>query len=179
MCEPSLNSSCISYVKLGVQATGQSCTDRRDKGFTMMELIMVIVIFGILSAIVAPRFANRVDFESVGFFDQTQNMIRYAQKLAIAQRRNVWVQISATSICLAYDGATPDCSTAPLVLEPNGSVVYSMTAPNGVTFGAATSFSFSPLGRLATDPSVSIQVLQTGVGTTGTIVVEGVTGYVH
>lgn len=146
----------------------------------MMELIMVIVVMGILSAIVLPRFTGRTEFEGRGFFNQTEGMIRYAQKVAIAHRRNVTVQIdnSTNRICLTYQSASVDCSSEG-VIDPESQTTFTKTAPANVSFAAASSFTFTPLGRLTGNTNVSVTVNQAAAPAAGTITIEAVTGYVH
>jgi MSHA pilin protein MshC len=152
-------------------------------GFTMVELITVIVVLGILSAIVIPRFTSKTEFDARGFFDQTQNMIRYAQKTAIAQRRNVWVQLNQTTglICLTYVSVNNDCSTdgGVPVADPNDQVWYRKFAPANVAFTSSQSFAFTPLGQPSPNIAYSIVLQQDGSTVVGTIRVEAETGYVH
>jgi len=75
-------------------------TRRDEGGFTLIELIMVIVMLGILAVFAAPRMFNSEDFYARGFHDETLALLRYAQKTAIAQRRTVCVDFSASSITL-------------------------------------------------------------------------------
>ncbi|HZW22007.1 type II secretion system protein, partial [Noviherbaspirillum sp.] len=63
----------------------------RRGGFTLTELIVTLVILGILAIAIVPRFLDRSTFDSRGFHDETLAILRYAQKTAIAQRRNVCV----------------------------------------------------------------------------------------
>ncbi|MGZ4977673.1 MAG: pilus assembly FimT family protein [Methylobacter sp.] len=58
---------------------------KRCKGFTMIELIMVMVIIGILSASVISRL-NFASHDAAGYAEVIKSSIRMAQKLAIAQR---------------------------------------------------------------------------------------------
>ena len=55
-------------------------------GFTMVELILVIVIAGILATVAVPRLVGRNSFDTRGFADQLAATVRFAQKLAVAQR---------------------------------------------------------------------------------------------
>lgn len=145
----------------------------RQFGFTMVELVMTMVIIGIVAAVAVPRFFDNNVFQSRGFADQVAASLRYAQKVAIAQRRNVCVAFTANSVTLTVAssaGATSPCNTP--LQSPTGDAAYVITAPASVAFTVAPAdFNFDALGR----PSAAT------VGTIGstTITVEAETGYVH
>src|SRR3989338_2309849 len=95
---------------------------KHQAGFTLVELIMTMVIVGILAVFAAPRFFGADIFKSRGFADQIQASLRYAQKIAIAQRRNVCVTIAGNSLSLAT-GATAACCTPLSSLSGGGGYV--------------------------------------------------------
>lgn len=91
---------------------------RSCAGFTMIELITVIVLMGILGAIGASRFFDNTVFESRAYADQVKSLIRYAQKLAISQNRPVYVSTEATRFAVCFD---PGCAAKnQLALAPGG-----------------------------------------------------------
>lgn len=151
----------------------------RTGGFTLVELIMVMVIVGILAVAALPRFIERQTFDARGFYDQTLAMLRYGQKVAIAQRTNVFVNVdvAGSTICLTY-AADPTCNSASIqfVVNPADNARYIETSPNGIALtSTVSSFSFSGLGAATQSAVISISY----GGTTHTITVEGTTGYVH
>ncbi len=144
-------------------------------GFTLVELTTTIVIVGVLAAAVAPKFFDIDVFQSQGFADQAQASLRYAQKVAIAQRRNVCVAFTASTIAASAASASASgtgsaCDTN--LISPSGQAGYLITAPSNVTFSTIPAgFKFDSVGK----PSVSTS----GVIGTTTITVEAETGYVH
>ncbi|QJD92890.1 type II secretion system protein [Duganella dendranthematis] len=91
---------------------------RRAAGFTMVELITVIILVGILGAIGASRFFDNSVFENRTYADQAKTIIRYAQKLAIAQNRSIFVRSDGNSFAVCSNAA---CDASGLVLAPGGS----------------------------------------------------------
>ena len=157
----------------------------------MVELIVVMILVGILGAIGAARFFSRTGFDAAAFAEQGAAMLRYGQKLAIAQNRPVYVQATAQGLALCYSGASP-CANADRVASAAGeSGGASLTLPAGATMtlsqSAAGSFYFNGLGRpyLATDsgagdggfPGLTLTIK--GDDLTRVIAVEQETGYVH
>ena len=111
---------------------------RRNAGFTLVELVTILVMVGILAAFAAPRFVDNTGFESRGFFDQAQATVRYAQKLAISQRQSppkppVFVVIGANNIRACYDAA---CATP--VINPANGAALAVNAPGNVTLAPVT-----------------------------------------
>jgi len=168
----------LGRIELGAHARASVVTGRnRQRGFTLVELITVMVIVGILAVAVLPRFFDANTFQSRGFNDQVISSLRYAQKVAIAQHRFVCVNTAANTILLSQ-GATNACGT-PLPRTFDGgddcnalhNGEYCVAAPNGVNVGA-TVLSFDALGR----PSSMSCITVSG---NNTIKVEAETGYVH
>jgi MSHA pilin protein MshC len=158
---------------------------KKSDGFTLIELVMVIIIAGILAAVVAPRFFDANVFKSRGFADQVQASLRYAQKEAIAQHRNVCVAMTASTITLtiaSLSGAASTCNTN-LALPAGGNFISAPSAAITLTLSPAApaTFIFDALGKpwdvLVTTPSAQKAI--TISGATNNIVVEAETGYVH
>lgn len=152
-------------------------------GFTLIELIMVIVMLGVLAVFAAPRILNTGDFYARGFHDETQAYLRYAQKTAIAQRRTICVTFTSTSVSLgiASAEATPNCATAGTLTGPKGDSPPTVNARSGVSYvSPPTSFNFDGLGQpiTAAGSAQATQVIQVS-GVSKSITVETATGYVH
>jgi MSHA pilin protein MshC len=152
----------------------------KPEGFTLIELVMVMVLIGILAVTIIPRFANKNTFDARGYFDQSISLLRYAQKLAIAQRRDVFVNIYAPSatICLSYVTDTSCSDLTNAAINPADQTNIYKPAPTGVvSFASSLSFSFSALGKPSLANTTGINM--TGDGILQTITVERDTGYVH
>jgi MSHA pilin protein MshC len=148
------------------------------KGFTLIELIMVMVMLGVLAVFAAPRVFNRNDFEARGFHDQTLGVLRYAQKTAIAQRRSVCVAFTTNSVTLTIANAEAIAACASPLNGPTG--LATLTAPANVTYTTTpVAFRFDGLGQPLTGVSTAAPRTINVVNATGTISVEAATGYVH
>lgn len=146
-----------------------------ERGFTLVELIVTMVIVGILAIAVVPRFVNRADFDARGFYDGTLSVLRYAQKSAVAQRRTVCVAFGAASVTLTiasvFGGA---CDTN--LTGPDGVAPYMLTVTTaGVAYAALpVNFSFLPSGAASSGQVFSVTNLPGK-----TITVVAATGYVQ
>lgn len=142
----------------------------QSAGFTLTELVVVIVVASILAAFAVARI-NTLSFDTEGYANQASAMVRYAQKLAISQRRTVVVVTTLSNIRLCYT----DSTCASQVQEPPGTSAFSKNAPTGVSLSAGN-VSFDALGK----PLAAGAITVTASGEpTRTITIEAETGYVH
>ena len=168
--------------------------DARQFGFTLVELIIVMVVIGVLGAVAAPRFFQRQGFDAVAYTDQVRSVIRYGQKLAIAQNRNVFVRLDGASVALCYDAptvcaqrvqpasGTNSGSSATLQRCGNATGWACEGVPSGLSITAHPNFFFDPSGEpfLAAGGSLPTQtVVITGDGLNHNVVVTTQTGYVY
>lgn len=145
---------------------------RPSGGYTLVELVMVIAIAAILAALAIPLF-NPSQIDASWYREEVKAAIRYAQRQAVAQRRCVFVSVSAAQVQLYYGDAACAITGTPLTNVTTGAA-YVVDAPSGVTASASTSpFSFNALGQPG--PIAGVTVTVGG----GAIVVAGETGYVQ
>ena len=78
----------------------------QSKGFTLIELALIIVVLGILASSALPKFFELSGYQQRGFFDDTLNAIRYAQKLAVATGCNVQFSTASNQYTLKRPGAS-------------------------------------------------------------------------
>ena len=152
-----------------------------QRGFTLIELVMVIVMLGALAVFAAPRMFNSGDFYARGFHDETLALLRYAQKTAIAQRRTVCVAftINSATLNIASAATTTTCNTA--LRGPKGDSPGTITAKPGMAYSSTpTNFNFDGLGQPvnASGAPVATQTIQVS-SAANTITVETAAGYVH
>ena len=124
----------------------------RQRGYTLVELVLVIVILGILGTVAGPKFFGRSDFDDRAWYDELASAMRYGQKVATASGCPVQVTITGTSYALTQQtSASGHCNSADgsypkPVLLPSGDAIAG-SAPSGASVSPATSFIFDAQGR--------------------------------
>ncbi|MDY0397765.1 MAG: prepilin-type N-terminal cleavage/methylation domain-containing protein [Desulfuromonas thiophila] len=104
------------------------CSRQQANGFTLVELVVVLVLLGILAAVAAPRFFELQDYEEIAFRDELVSALRYAHKRAVASGTAVVLVIDAGGFSLQYADGTPvahpaggnfsSSEASPVVLTP-------------------------------------------------------------
>ena len=138
------------------------------RGFTLIELIMVLVLAGILAVFIFPKFSSTALPER-GFHDAVWSAVSHARRTAVASRRFTCVAVNpgtgnVATVAVTRIVADPDtlaaidCTTAIAVALPapssNCGATNVVCAPANVTLGGSASLVFDPLGRLVTAPKV-------------------------
>lgn len=153
--------------------------EQRCRGFTLVELITVIIIASILAAFVVPRWRGQTGFEERGFRDEVAAALCYAQKSAIAARRTVCatfaVEPSTVALRISRDFGAANCTVGGPLVGPDGQP-YVLAAKAPAAFAAApTSLIFDAAGR----PDAAAVLSFTGLPGALDLTVETETGYVH
>lgn len=165
-----------------------ACLNRGfSRGFTLVELVLVMTIAGVLAAVAVPRMVDRSAFQTHGGAAEIRTALRYAQKLALAKNRKICVTITPpTSMALMVEN--PVAPAAPCNQDvvrvggnpsptPPAITTYTVTLPTGINLASsANTFSFDNFGRPSIIAGVSLTI---GAGAPVTVTVEPETGYVH
>jgi MSHA pilin protein MshC len=125
---------------------------RAISGFTLVELVIVLVLVGILSVAVGPKFFDLHTFSSRFFYDDVMSSIRYAQKFAVATGCHAQVNITSTTLTLTQRA---NCITGAFVMaipDPGNlnAISFTRAAPGGVAMNLVTGtwpLFFDGLGR--------------------------------
>tara|TARA_R110000787_G_scaffold13918_8_gene43230 strand:- start:1008 stop:1508 length:501 start_codon:yes stop_codon:yes gene_type:complete len=139
-----------------------------ERGFTVIELVVVIFLMGLLSAMVLIRFSGTSATDELGYSQELASAARYAQKLALASRCPVRLNLpSATEYSLTRPDSyvAGNCANnfnAQVVDPETGQPPYSGNAPAGLTVTANPSFpqtrTFDSQGVITPDTELLIQV---------------------
>lgn len=125
---------------------------RHDAGYTLAEMMIVVSVIGILTAIAVPAFTGYLRHTRLdGCRNQLVSDIYYARSLAIAQRKTFAIRFTD--------------SQYQIVDTTNGSVVRTTNAAPGVTFAASANPNFYAWG-LSDASNITVS---SGVGGTRTV----------
>lgn len=146
-----------------------------ERGFSLIEVVAVLVILAILTALGLGRFGTTQTFEARGFVDQAAALVRYGQKLAIGRHTAIYVAVQADRLQLCRAAGTP-CPGGLGAPGPAGETPFEAAAPEGLSISASVAnFSFDANGR----PSQPSILTFTGPDLVSNLTVEAETGYVH
>ena len=140
-----------------------------QKGFTLIELVIVILLLGVMAAVVVPKFFNLDDYRTRAAYDEVAGAVRYAQKLAVASGCEVQVQVSGNSYALQQHST--NCSAGAFVTISD----HPVTSNNfsGITLAStAGDFIFDGMGRSSSSTTVNLN------GGSKSFLVIAETGYV-
>lgn len=162
----------------------------KSRGFTLIELIAIMIIVGIMAVVALPRMSALSGFNERGLHDKLKASLQFARKTAVASRRYVCLNVTNGingNVNLRLERASPENTTGNCTdtngvdLNPPSPDKTTACASNQICSGAtlllkssSTSFRFDPLGRL--NPVSNVTFSTTGQPD---IVIEAETGYVQ
>lgn len=148
-----------------------------SSGFTIVELVVVIVLLGILATFAVPRFFSKQPFSARGYADELASAIRYAQKVAVASGCEVSISIDASGYSAAQRALSGSaCSVSGAWSVPvrrSDDSILSGTAPNDANVSAPASVTFASNGELRGSAPAPITVGP------HSITVDAMTGFVR
>lgn len=122
---------------------------RTEAGFSLVELTAILVVFGILLVLAAPRMDGGRSIRELAFTDQLLSDLRLAQRRAEADACDVRVAITATSVTITQRAAL--CSgpfNRPVAVPGEAGGSLGSPPPEGMALAATPQvFWFDPGGR--------------------------------
>ncbi len=151
-----------------------STKQRRTWGFTLVELLIVVIILGILAAIVIPQFSSSTTDAKESALDANLAAMRNAIELYRVQHNAIYpgaVATSAGAACAAPAAkGTGALNSGQAFID--SMVMFSDVSGNTCTIGDTTVYKFGPYMRnkVPSDPitgkgSVAADVVVTSAGT--------------
>jgi prepilin-type N-terminal cleavage/methylation domain-containing protein len=140
---------------------------RRPAGFTLVELVMVMLIIGILAVFVLPKALDLTAWRLRAFADELQAQSMAMQRLALTQRRPVVATLTGTGISFAYSGGA---TLATLSCPATDSPCIGEGGSRTVTFNSGNS------GSAVTSSGASLPVTVSSGSTSMAYQIESETG---
>lgn len=134
------------------------------RGFTLIELVVIMLIIGVLAVAAVPRLEGNVELKGRGYADELKSAVRFAQRYAVASGCTVQISITGAGYALTTQDAT--CGIGNNVQGPSGSA-FSGNIPSGVSMtGGTGSYSFDALGETGGGGSIQVQAAGSTFGFT-------------
>jgi MSHA pilin protein MshC len=116
------------------------------RGFTVIELLVVMALSAVLAALAVPRLTDRTALQERGARDQLRTMIAHSRRIAMTQQREVCVLVAPSQVRAVYFNAGA-CQPAAPLRDPAGSGAYQLDMPPGTALGGAALLRFNSRGQ--------------------------------
>ena len=153
------------------------------QGFTLVELITVIVLIGVLAVVAGPRFFSASTFEDRFFFDDALHAARYARQFAVSKGCVTRFSLTTSTFSLSRDN---DCNSSALnfsaaIARPEDtSIAFTASgAPAGTAAGTIVFDATGRAGQVSGSSFTAFATTQTYTIGTRTFSVDGETGFVR
>lgn len=121
------------------------------RGFTLVEILCVVVILGIASAVIIPQLGTRGDLKAASAARVVMADLMYAQNRAIAKQSTVYVMFDLSAKCIrVQEGSTPTTITHP-VTQKTYVTTFGSNGDTGLTDVEIDSASFDGSEYIAFD----------------------------
>jgi MSHA pilin protein MshC len=136
-----------------------------ERGYTLIELIAVIVVIGILSAVIGPRFFSNTQFSERGYADELAAALHITQSTAVNSGCAASLNITASGYLAQQRGlsagALPPCATSGAWATPirraDGSAL-SGSKPIAVVYSPTTRITFDAQGHVIGAPPPALTI---------------------
>lgn len=157
-----------------------SNTHVNQRGFTLIELVVVLVLVGILAVFALPKLMDKGSMDARSYANRLQSIVMHANRQAIAQRKPIRVTFTPAGASMTYVSGG---AIAVPVIDPSTGSAYSLACPsslgNCLTTTGNVVFNANNSGRALTSPSQPLVVNIVGTGYTAQFTIENETGYIH
>jgi prepilin-type N-terminal cleavage/methylation domain-containing protein len=153
----------------------------RARGFTLVELVMVMVMLGVLAVVVLPRLSNGNAIRQSAWRDQVLAALRDARQTAVGHRRLVCASVAGGAVTLSIAVANPATSCSGAWRGPDGDTRWAHESSGiATTLSPAGTLYFQPSGRITSD-GAGANAVNASVAIAGepAIGVVGETGHVE
>jgi prepilin-type N-terminal cleavage/methylation domain-containing protein len=152
------------------------------RGFTLPELVAVLIMVSVLAALAMPRLDGALNLRADTYRDQIVAALRYAGASAVSHRRLVCATVAPSTVTLSIAALNPasSCSTAlPGLGEGAGAAAQGRGGTSSSVTPAGTIY-FQPSGRVTLD-GAGLTAGQWRIDVSGStpIVLTGETGHVE
>lgn len=119
-------------------------------GFTLVELVVVILLIGVLSISIAPRFFGVAAYENRKATDELLSAIRYSQQMAMNRGGNIELVLTANDFTVQLSGGGN-------LRSPDGIIPYRKNFPDNITLTPDT-LRFNSMGQPVTAAGIPLTV---------------------
>jgi len=159
----------------------------KQAGFSLMELVLVIVIIGVLAVVAGPRFFSTDVYRDRFYAEDILAALRFARRAAESTNCSVRFRALANGFDLAQDtncfnGGASNYSLPVLRPSESGAAYLSTEKPTTMIQSASTNTLFFQVDggvRNSANNVVDVTFSLTGAEVIRTLTVDGGTGYVR
>ena len=151
------------------------------RGFTLVELIGVLILTGVLAMVALPRMDGATSLRGAAWRDQVLAALRQAHQLAQGHRRLVCASVAAGAVTLSIADSNPATACNQALAGPDGhpSFAHAGSAMATVQSPAGTLY-FQASGRITSD-GAGLSAVNASIAIAGETAIDvvGETGHVE